>query len=212
MKTLLFQGDSITDCGRTTCGGAGYPVNLWGPGYPGLIASELMGDQPCQWNIINRGISGNRVPDLYARWKIDCINLNPDILSILLGVNDTLHEMQNRNGVEVPRFDKIYRSLLDWCREKNPDIKFILMEPFLYPFSETDPKWLEEIRGRQEVVRKIAADYHAALVPLQQVFDDALKLAPKEYWFVDGIHPQPAGHRLIVKAWFKAAEKHGILS
>ncbi|MBO5308503.1 MAG: SGNH/GDSL hydrolase family protein [Lentisphaeria bacterium] len=204
MKTLLFQGDSITDCGRAANGGAGYPLNLWGPGYPGLIASQLMGDQPGQWEIINRGISGNRVVDLYARWRIDALNLNPDIISILIGVNDTWHETR-QNGVEVPRYDKFYRMLLDWTLEVLPDTKFILMEPFVLPFGAVEESWLAEIKERQEVVRKIAEDYKTVFVPLQQPLNDALKLAPQEYWLVDGVHPQPAGHRLIQKEWLKAA-------
>ena len=99
MKTLLFQGDSITDCGRITSGGAGYPKDLWGPGYAGMIATQLMGDQPGKWQIINRGISGNRIVDLYARWRIDALNFRPDIVSLLIGVNDTGHEICNNNGV-----------------------------------------------------------------------------------------------------------------
>lgn len=205
MKTLLFQGDSITDCGRTSCGGAGYPTDFCGPGYPGLIASQLMGDQPGKWRVVNRGIGGNRVVDLYARWRIDALNLCPDIISILIGVNDTWHEI-NKNGVDVPRYDKFYRMLLDWTKEALPDTKFILMEPFVLPFGAVQESWLPEIKERQEVVRKIAEDYNTVFVPLQKPFNDAVKLAPQEYWLVDGVHPQPAGHRLIQKEWLKAAK------
>ena len=205
MKTLLFQGDSITDCGRTTCGSAGYPPGLWGPGYPGLIASQLMGDQPGKWNVVNRGISGNRVVDLYARWRIDALNLNPDIISILIGVNDTWHETV-KNGVDVPRYDKFYRMLLDWTKEVLPKTKFILLEPFVLPFGAVQKSWLSEIKARQKVVRQIAKDYDTVFVPLQKPFNDALKFAPQEYWLVDGVHPQPAGHRLIQKEWLKAAK------
>ena len=205
MKTLLFQGDSITDCGRIRPGENGYAQGLWGPGYPGLIAAELMGDQPGKWEIINRGISGNRVVDLYARWKIDGINLKPDIISILIGVNDTSHEVVRRNGVDVPRYDRFYRMILDWTLEELPETKFVLMEPFVLPFGAVEESWLDEIARRQEVVRRISEDYHTAFIPLQQVFNDALKDAPQEYWLVDGVHPQPAGHRLIQKAWMAAA-------
>ena len=205
MKTLLFQGDSITDCGRITSGGAGYPKDLWGPGYAGVIATKLMSEQPGKWNIINRGISGNRIVDLYARWRIDAINLNPDILSILIGVNDTWHECR-QNGVDVPRYDKFYRMLMDWTLEALPNVKFVLMEPFVLPFAAVDESWLPEINARREVVRKIAEDYKTVFVPLQTVFNDALKRAPQEYWLRDGVHPTTAGHRLIQKAWLEAAK------
>ena len=207
-KTLVFQGDSITDCGRCTSGGAGYPEGLFGPGYPGLIASQLLGHQPeVGWNIVNRGISGNRVVDLYARWKIDTLNLNPDIISILIGVNDTWHEKMRQNGVEPPRYDKFYRMLLDWSLEVRPDVKFVLLEPFVLPFGAVQgPDWVEEVAQRARIVRQIARDYNTAFVPVQEILNDALKRAPQEYWLVDGVHPQPAGHQLIADAWMEAAK------
>ena len=202
MKTLLFQGDSITDCGRTAFGDG----NNMGMGYPSFIAAQLLGDHPEKnWNIINRGISGDRIVDLYARWKKDTLNLKPDILSILIGVNDTLHE-RNQNGVDVPRYDKFYRMLMDWTLEILPDIKIILMEPFAYPFGYVEEFWIPEINARQEVVRKIAEEYHTAFTPLQDIFNDALNRAPREYWIGDGVHPSSAGHRLIQKAWLETAD------
>lgn len=205
MKTLLFQGDSITDCGRITSGGAGYPKDLWGPGYAGMIATQLMGDQPGKWQIINRGISGNRIVDLYARWRIDALNFRPDIVSLLIGVNDTGHEICNNNGVDVPRYDMFYRMLLDWTLEQNPATKFVIMEPFVFPMGNVNEAWIEDVKKRQDVVRKIAKEYRQIFIPLQTVFNDALKDAPQEYWMADGIHPTPAGHRLIQKEWLKAA-------
>ena len=205
MKTLLFQGDSITDCGRITSGGAGYPKDLWGPGYAGNIATQLMGDQPGKWQIINRGISGNRIVDLYARWRIDALNFSPDIISILIGVNDTGHEICSQNGVDVPRYDKFYRMLLDWTLETKADTKFILMEPFVFPMGNVNEEWIRDVNLRREAVQKIAEDYKQIFVPLQNVFDAALKDAPQDYWIADGIHPTPAGHRLIQKEWMKAA-------
>ncbi|MBE6405176.1 MAG: lysophospholipase [Lentisphaerae bacterium] len=205
MKTLLFQGDSITDCGRITSGGAGYPKDLWGPGYAGNIATQLMGDQPGKWQIINRGISGNRIVDLYARWRIDALNFSPDIISILIGVNDTGHEICSQNGVDVPRYDKFYRMLLDWTLETKADTKFILMEPFVFPMGNVNEEWIRDVNLRREAVQKIAEDYKQIFVPLQNVFDAALKDVPQDYWIADGIHPTPAGHRLIQKEWMKAA-------
>ena len=128
-KLILFQGDSVTDCGRTS---SGDPDGNLGVGYPYFITARLWADRLGEEiETVNRGISGNRVVDLYARWKIDALNLNPDVLSILIGVNDTWHEFMYRNGVEVPRYAGFYRKLIDWTREKLPDCKLVLCEPFV---------------------------------------------------------------------------------
>ncbi len=212
-KTLVFMGDSITDCGRVTCGGAGYPTNVFGPGYPNLIGSKLLGEQPeVNWTIYNRGISGNRIVDLYARWKIDTLNLNPDYISILIGVNDVWHEKERQNGVDTPRFDKFYHMLLDWSLEVLPNVKFILMEPFVLEFGAVSGKdWVDDVAEKAEVTRKIAKEYDTAFVPLQEIFNEACKRAPMEYWLRDGVHPLPAGHQLIANAWQKAAAKVGLV-
>lgn len=208
VKKVLFQGDSITDCGRERIdvNDPQYARRGLGPGYPYLIANRLLCDRGADaWQFFNFGISGNRVVDLYARWKADCINLRPDILSILIGVNDTWHEKARQNGVEVPRYDQFYRMLLDWTLKELPGIKLVLLEPFVFQFGAVEPDWLDEINQRREVVAKIARDYQAVFVPLQSVFNDALKRAPQEFWLADGVHPMPAGHQLIADAWLKAA-------
>ena len=203
--TVLFQGDSITDCGRAACGGAGFDSKGLGPGYPGMIAARLACDRPgVEWDFINRGISGNRVVDLYARWKIDALNLKPDFLSILIGVNDTGHEKVLRNGVEVPRYEQFYRMLLDWTLKELPNVKLVLLEPFVFPFGAVTPDWVDEIAQRGDVVRRIADDYQAVFIPVQSILNDALQKAPREHWLADGIHPMPAGHQLIADAWLKA--------
>ena len=203
-KVLLFQGDTITDCGRASCGGAGYPMYDLGPGYAGIIASKLLAEEPQNdWKIYNRGISGNRIVDLYARWKKDCINLKADILSLLIGINDLGHEYSEANGVDAERFDKFYRMLLDWCLESKPDMKFILMEPFVLPFGYVKDFWLADVAERGNIVRKIAKDYKTQFIPLQDIFNEAAKKAPLEYWMVDGVHPTNAGHWLIVQEWLK---------
>ena len=147
--TILFQGDSITDCGRNVPGAAGYNSHGLGPGYPLLIASRLYCDAPERdWNIINRGISGNRVVDLYARWKIDALNLRPDLISILIGVNDTWHEFNSANGVEVPRYERIYREILQWTRQELPNVRFALMDPFVCPDMPDRAKFVPDVAAR----------------------------------------------------------------
>ena len=211
-KTLVFMGDSVTDCGRPNNMGADNPNNGFGPGYPNLIGSKLLGEHPeDDWTIYNRGVGGHRIVDLYARWKIDALNLNPDYISILIGVNDVWHEKIRQNGVEPPRFEMFYRMLLDWSLEILPNVKFILMEPFVLEFGNvTGRDWVEDVAVLARIVRKVAREYGAAFVPLQKAFHDAVKRAPQEYWLLDGVHPRPAGHQLIANAWAKAAAKVGV--
>ena len=175
--TILFQGDSVTDCGRGNSGGCGYEQGQMGPGYPGLIKSRLSCDRPdAGFEFVNLGISGNRIVDLYARWRADCLNHEPDIVSILVGVNDSWHE-QHRNGVEVPRAIRIYNELLDWTIEKLPAVKLVLLEPFTAGESDNGKLFLDDLRSR----------------------------APWQHWTADGVHPTPAFHQAIADAWLRAA-------
>lgn len=198
-KTVLFQGDSITDCGRRS--GA---CKDMGCGYPAMILARVMCDCPeKEWNIINRGTSGNRIVDLYARWRVDCLNLKPDVLSVLIGVNDAWHE-DNQNGVELPRYARFYRELLEWTMETLPDIRVVLMEPFICALNEKLETMLEDVRKRSEVVQALAKEFNAVFIPLQRVFEAAGQRAPMAHWAADGVHPTPAGHQLIADAWLEA--------
>ncbi len=129
-KKIFFQGDSITDAGR--CRVNVDPNIKLGQGYAQLTAAKLLAEYPEKnLEIFNRGISGNRSVDLYARWKIDALNLKPDVLSILVGVNDTWHGKNKNNGVGIKRYERIYRELLTWTREVLPECKLVLCEPFV---------------------------------------------------------------------------------
>ena len=206
--TVLFQGDSVTDCSRNNCGSTLFKSIGLGHGYPVMVAARLTCDRPdIEWNFINRGISGNRIVDLYARWKADCINLAPDILSILVGVNDTWHEVELRNGVEVPRYARFYRELLEWTREALPQVKFILMDPFVCPDVNGRDVFVPELIERRKVVAEMAKEFDAIHIPLQDIFDQAFQRAPQAHWAADGVHPSPAGHQLIADAWIAAAKK-----
>lgn len=208
-KTLIFQGDSITDCGRkrdmeetAETKGSGL-----GNGYVQLIAARLLLDRcDIDWDIRNRGISGNRIVDLYARWKSDTLNIRPDILSIMIGVNDTWHEKNRQNGVEVPRYERIYRELLQWTVDTLPDIKLVIMEPYVLNFGAVSDDWVPEMDQRREVCARLAKEFDATFIPTQSIFNDACKVMPPEYWLADGVHPRWAGHQLIADAWLKAVE------
>ena len=206
MTTIVFQGDSITDFGRTREEGS--LSSLLGYGYANLAASRWLCDEPGRGlNFINRGISGNRVVDLSARWKADTLNFQPDLISILIGVNDVWHEFARRNGVEANRYEEVYRMLLKWTKEVLPDVKLLIMEPFLLTVAaRTEPDFRAEVELRAAAAKRVAAEFGAAFLPLQKTFDDACKRAPAEHWLYDGVHPAPAGHQLIADLWLETAK------
>ena len=144
---------------------------------------------------------GNRVVDLYARWKGDAVNLKPDVLSILIGVNDTWHEFNWQNGVELDRYEQVYRMLLQYTLKKLPKVNLVLCEPFVLPTGVVMPEWVAEMDGRREIVARLAKEFGAVFVPFQKMFDEAMKEAPAEYWASDGVHPTPAGHSRMAKLW-----------
>ena len=203
---ILFQGDSITDVGRNTERGSLISI---GQGYPCLLTARLTASHPGWFECINRGISGNRIVDLYARVKCDFWNLEPDLCSILLGVNDVWHEFGGKNGVDAKRFYNVYKMLVDDTLERFPKMKFILMEPFCLKGPATQGVWDDfrretELRG--EAVRRIAEETKQTFLPLQKMLDDACEKAPATHWLGDGVHPTPAGHQLIADAWMETAK------
>lgn len=205
-KVILFQGDSITDGNRLR-------DNEWdlnhqmGHGYAYIVNSTLGARYPeKQLKFVNKGISGNRVGDLYARWIEDTIRINPDILSILIGINDCEQLRYYGNGSDSVRFEKIYRMLLDEAKNKNPDIKLVLMEPFGLPVGEREEnpeEMFSLLRGYQEATKRVAADYGAIFVPLQDKFFELSEKYSPDYWSWDGIHPTVCGHQIIAEEWMK---------
>ena len=206
-RRILFQGDSITDCGRKREDFYGM-----GTGYPLLVKGALGFDAPGEYEVINRGIGGNRIVDLYARIKADFTNLKPDYLSIYIGVNDTWHEIAFGNGVDTDKFERIYAMLLDEIYAACPDVKIMLIAPFVLEGSATCnteeiPDRLERFRmdvaEKAEVTERIAARYGLPCIQLQPAFDAACKKAAPTHWAADGVHPTPAGHELIKRLWLE---------
>ena len=203
-SVILFQGDSITDAGRDRKNeGANNPKSL-GDGYPLLIASELLRDLPDhQLKVFNRGISGNKVPDLQARWQTDCVDLKPDVLSILIGVNDIWHKLNGNYEGTVEDYETGYRALLKQTKSKLPESRIIICEPFALRCGAVNEKWFPEFDDRRAVAKKLAEEFDLTFVPFQSMFDEATKVAPPEYWAGDGVHPSLAGHALMAKTWRK---------
>lgn len=205
-RKILFMGDSVTDCGKKL--GSGSQVII-GQGYPLMVAGRLGADYPAQYEFVNSGISGHRVVDLYARIKCDAWNHKPDVFSILIGINDVWHELAG-NGVEADRFYTVYKMLVEDSMKVLPGVKMILMEPFVLRGKATDEHWdyfFKETKLRAEATKQIAAETRQHFLPLQNVFDEATKLAPGDYWIDDGVHPFPAGHQLIADAWIELFKK-----
>ena len=199
---ILFQGDSITDTGRVR----DLDRSL-GSGYALLTAAALTYEAPKAYECLNRGISGNRIVDVYARMKVDIVNLRPDVMSILIGVNDVWHELARQNGVRAEKFYKVYRMLLEEVRAELPDIKLMLLEPFALPGTSTNEfydAFRAEVALRADAVRRLAEEFGAVFVPLQAGFDELSQKTAPDVWLTDGVHPTPAGHEYIKSRWLAA--------
>ena len=206
MKIVLY-GDSITDAGRFR--DRDYELSSYGQGYAKFIAGELIAEDPTKFQIINRGISGNRIVDLYARVKADVWNLQPDVLSILIGINDIWHEIGAQNGVDVVRFEKVYRMLIEDTLERLPNLKVILCEPFVLEGSATSEHMAEflEVKEYAKVVKKLAKEYGFFFLPLQDKLDAAAAKYSPEAYLSDGVHPAMAGAKLIANEWLNLFKK-----
>lgn len=203
---ILFQGDSITDAIRSR-----EQDEYMGSGYATMVAGELGCKYPGECEFVNRGISGNRIVDVYARIKCDIINLKPDVMSLLIGVNDVWHETgDSPNGVDAYKFYKVYDMLIDEIKTALPNIKIMILEPFCLLCDGIKDNWdyfSTEVPKRAEMAKKIAEKYNLKFVPIQQKLDDACKNAPSTYWLHDGVHPTAPGHNLIKNEWLKAFEE-----
>ncbi len=200
--TILFQGDSITDVGRDRNRGGANDAKAFGDGYPKLIASGLLCDHAAKkLQIYNRGISGNKVPDLAARWQQDCYDLKPDVLSILIGVNDIWHMLNGKYDGTVASYESGYKALLEETLEKLPGVRIAVCEPFVLRCGAVKDNWFPEFTNRLEAARRVAADLSLVRVPFQEMFDEAIKVAPPAYWAGDGVHPTLAGHALMAETW-----------
>lgn len=203
---ILFQGDSITDGNRSR-------NNDWnhvmGHGYAYLIASRFWYNQPGKkFEFYNRGISGNKITDLAMRWKDDAIDIQPDILSILIGVNDVSYFIAGDERYSAGNYEKDYNTLISRTKKELPEVRLVLCEPFILPVGNIKDNWSiwhPEIQKRQDIVKKLAFNYDAVFVGLQEPFNKACNKAPADYWIWDGVHPMPAGHELIARQWIRKA-------
>lgn len=214
---ILFQGDSITDGARYKSRASEWDKNHQiGHSYVYILAGLLGLNFPDRrLEFVNKGISGNTVIDLLARWQTDALDIAPDVISILVGVNDCLRECKKTApDLSASVYEENYRKLLTLSREKDPDLKIILLEPFAHIEGQQNAGASEIVRrailrSEQKAVRRLAKEFNAVFVPLQDVFDEAMALREPSYWIWDGTHPTEAGHALIAREFLKATE--GIL-
>ncbi len=228
MKTILFQGDSITDCGRyrkvTDKKESGIAlfrdgkllkkITALGDGYPALVSAELESGNPGGFRFVNRGVGGDRITDVYSRIVKDIIKLKPDYMSLLIGVNDVWRNFDSDGtGTGKARFEKIYDILLDELKEEFPELKIIIMGAFVLRGTATDDRKEEPdryIRFRSDVAemaaisKKLAEKYGHSFIDLQVAFDEAVKSVPASELSRDGVHPTIKGHQLIKEKWLEA--------
>ena len=200
---VLFQGDSITDAGRDKENQAPNNTRALGSGYALLAAASLLQSHASQQlTIYNKGISGNKVHQLDARWQEDCIDLKPNVLSILIGVNDYWHTLSGNYDGSIQVYRDDYRKLLDRTRQAFPDVKLVIGEPFaVNNVKAVTDAWFPAFDEYRHAAREIADEYGAAFIPYQRVFDEASKKAAPSYWTGDGVHTTLAGAQLMAEAW-----------
>jgi lysophospholipase L1-like esterase len=205
-NTILFQGDSITDAGRQR--NLGQEVNSFeamGDGYAWLVAGQLLANaRDDNLKFFNRGISGNKVYQLAERWQADCLDLRPDVVSILIGVNDVWHMLEGQHDGTLKKYETDYQALVARTKEALPQVKLIVCEPFVLNVGEVNDSWFPIFDAYRGAARRIADTAGAIFVPFQALFDRATMLMPPEHWGADGVHPTGYGSALMAHAWLRA--------
>lgn len=193
---VLFQGDSITDASRKH-----KIYESLGEGYAMMTAAWISALYPeIGAKFINRGEGGNRIRDLKNRWKKDCLDLKPDLVSILVGINDVMPYWSAPTSLES--FEADYRDILEQTRRLG-EIQFVLMEPFLLPSNANYAEADRILAPMIEVVKDLSKEFKTFLIPLNDIFASAFNENNQYHWSVDGVHPTLAGHALIAQSWIK---------
>lgn len=200
-NTILFQGDSITDAGRNQDDAKSNSQPALGNGYAWLAAAQLLLDRSSNLRIYNRGRGGNGVEHLAERWDADCLTLKPNVVSILIGVNDAWAEFDGSDPKMLDKYKPQYRELLQRTKAALPGVRLVVCEPFLLRCGKVDDKRFLGFGRYCHAAREIASEEQAAIVPFQSLFDLASTIAPPEHWAIDGVHPTAAGAALMAREW-----------
>lgn len=186
---IVCQGDSITDCNRF------HTDQPLGDGYVYLLQQERKND-----TIINRGISGNRIPELFERWQKDTIEEKPDLLFILVGINEIWHKYKHNKPMTTKEYQANYERLIIETKKNLPNVKICLLEPFVFPIGHYEPQWMPDLLEEQKIVYELSFKYHTGFIPLQKIFDEALIHHTMVELLPDGVHPSLEGHKVIKEA------------
>lgn len=195
---ILFQGDSITDCGRNRS-----DITDIGPGYPKYVKQYIDECYPdLDFEFINKGCGGHQTKDLLARWQEDAVDLQPDVISILVGVNDTWHHTEKQDWIPNDVFEANYRALLEDIKNKT-NAKIIMIEQYVLDFPDMQI-FHNDIDEKIRIVRRLAAEYADRYIPLDGLFASACVAEPPCHWTEEGVHPTDEGHKLIADYYFDA--------
>ncbi len=198
---ILFQGDSVTDAGRSR-----EDLSDLGPGYAKYVAEKLKSEMPeTRFEFINRGVSGNRVRDIVARSNEDLVDLDPDIVTVLIGVNDTWRRFDMNDPTTADEFEATYKTLLETIKSKT-HAKIIMIEAFvLYGMGRDE--FREDLDLKLDKTRTLAMQYADAYIPLDGILAaECVGRSPAEL-SDDGIHPNEGGRRFIAPYVAEAIKK-----
>ncbi len=203
-QTIVFIGDSITDMGRSQS--AYSPL---GAGFVHFVGNLLLAKYPqLNLNIINTGISGNTIRDLKSRWEKDCLEHKPDVLSVLIGINDLCRQYGESEklpkAVYPDEYESAYRNLLSQVKQKF-NSQLVLIEPFMF-CDDKENKFFKDLRTYIRVVHNLAEEFGAVLVPLQNWIDEQIKQIPSEKWSDDSVHPYTWAHAWLAWRWLEATD------
>ena len=195
---ILFQGDSITDSGRNY-----KRYDSLGTGYAMMASKWFSAKYPeKKVTFLNRGLSGNKVRDLKNRWQKDCLDLKPNVVSILIGVNDAAERYFWNKPTSIEEFENDYRMILQQAKD-SLSAKIVLLEPFMLSVAKKQFGLGEDLVNLVEIIRRLSREFGTLLVPLGKVFEDAERKREPSFWSADGVHPNIMGHALIAQNWLK---------
>ena len=196
---ILFQGDSVTDAGRDRSN----PADL-GEGYPKFASAMIQDSYPdTEFEFVDLGIGGNRTEHLVARLESDFIEIQPDIVSIMIGINDVWHHYSHAIETTDEQFEENYRTVLDALKSRT-NARILMIQPFL--LETVDPakqELCEELSRKQAIIRQLADEYADAYLPLDEMLHQEVDVEPTEY-SRDGVHPTPDGACRIGEAYLGA--------
>jgi lysophospholipase L1-like esterase len=199
--TVLFQGDSITDAKRVRKDG-----NSLGAGYPAKVAGIWENIFPgSELRFLNRGISGNRAKDLLERYQADFHALKPDLVSILIGINDTWRRYDSNDPTSTEKYKENYRTLLENIKRDLPGATIVIIEPFLLNSDPAKNRWREDLDPKIHAARQLAKEFADVFIPMDGIFARyAVEGVNEVDMSADGVHPTPQGHSIIAAEWLKA--------